>query len=128
MPDIVVTVPRDVWSEWLDEGDLPGDPWTYQNHHFNLSGHVPPVVPGDRVYVVAHGRLRGYAPLVRIMAGRYWGPGDYEPTGFALVRRGGAVACTIDRPICGFPGWRYRDWMREEEVPFPAWRNEGVTD
>jgi hypothetical protein len=35
----------------------------------------------------------------------------------AFVREGGAVACTIDAPITGFRGWRYRWWEYAEERP-----------
>jgi hypothetical protein len=37
-----------------------------------------------------------------------------------LQRRGGAV--TLDEPIRGFRGWRYRWWSLESERPFPGWR------
>jgi len=38
------------------------------------------------------------------------------------VRGGGAVAVTIDKPIVGFRGFRYRDWEYADERPFPGWR------
>jgi hypothetical protein len=113
MSDVVVTVPKGLWQEWIVEGDLPGDEDTGQEYAFYLGGPMPDIRPGERVYVIAHGKLRGYAPLTRIMR---------TAQGFALVRSGGAVACTIDRPITGFRGWRYRDWQREDETPFPNWR------
>lgn len=84
--------------------------------------------PGDRVYVVAHGALRGYAPLVRI---------QHTEEGFALVRAGGAVACTICQgpddgagspvPVKGFQGVRYRWWDRAVEGPFHEWQTWGLT-
>lgn len=115
MADVVVTVPRGRWAEWLEEGDLPGDEDLGELYDFYLWGAKPDIKPGERVYIVAHGRLRGYAPLVEI--GRGWERGQ-----FSLVRGGGAVACTIAEPIRGFRGWRYRFWDYADEVPFPEWR------
>lgn len=117
MPDVVVTVPMGVWSDWIAEGDLPGDQWSGATSYFNLAGVLPNIKPGERVYVVAHGRLRGYAPLVHIVA---------DGNRFALVRQSGAVAVTISDTIKGFRGWRYVWWARSEERPFPEWKTEGV--
>lgn len=115
MTDVVVTVPRGLWATWLDEGDLAGEPWSGNESGFYLGGrNEPRIVEGERVYIVAHDRLRGYAPLTQIAHGAY---------GWALVRRGGAVACTLDVPIRGFRGWRYRWWERTEEHPFPNWKD-----
>lgn len=114
MPDVVVTVPTRLWDEWLDEGDLPGEEWSGNEYHFYLGGAVPSIAPKERVYIVAHGKLRGYAPLCYV-----------EETGrnrYALVRHGGAVAVTITEPIQGFRGFRYRWWRRQDERPFPDWR------
>lgn len=111
--DVVVTVPKRLWDEWIAEGDLPGDEETGEQYAFSLWGDHPDIEPGERVYVVAHGKLRGYAPLTRIAPAR---------EGFALIRAGGAVACTIDEPIRGFRGWQYRWWDRADEKPFPDWR------
>jgi hypothetical protein len=113
MSDVVVTVPKRLWDEWIDEGDLPGDPASGDEYAFYLGGTRPNIRPGDRVYIVAHGKLRGYAPLTRI-----W----HNGTEFALIRSGGAVACTIAEPIRGFRGWRYRWWPYDDERPFPDWR------
>jgi hypothetical protein len=123
MADVVVTVPKRLWEDWLAEGDLPGDDATGETYAFSLWGSPPEIQPGERVYIVAHGKLRGYAPLVMITPG--WNHGE-----FALVRGGGAVACTIAEPIRGFRGWQYRFWKREDEVPFPNWREvtETVTE
>lgn len=117
MPDVVVTVPKELWLGWILEGDAAGasvasgEEWAY------YIGGAPPVVrPGDRVYVVAHGRLRGYAPLVRL-----------SRSPLALVRRAGAVPVTISgEPIVGFRGWRYRWWALDDERPFPDWRTTDV--
>ena len=113
MSDVVVTVPSRLWEAWLAEGDLPGEPWSGQESYFYLGGHWPNIASGERVYIVARGRLRGYAPLVRIEGA--------EVDGYYLVRHGGAVACTIPERIVGFRGFRYRWWKREDEKPFLNW-------
>ncbi|MDE2097993.1 MAG: hypothetical protein KGL39_12140 [Patescibacteria group bacterium] len=122
MADVVVTVPKGLWYEWLDEGDLAKSegpaPWNnVAEYHF----WIPPMVAvdvqaGNRVYVVAHGKLRGYAPLVRLER-----VCKLRPSRSCLVRRGDAVAVTIDEPIRGFQGFRYRWWERSAERPFPNW-------
>lgn len=133
MSDIVVTVPKGKWAEWLGEGDLAYDHemmpagWAGDCEYgftFGPGVPVPKIAAGERVYVVAHGRLRGYAPLVKITTApeRFGG----RPGGFALVRRGAAVACTIDGAVRGFQGWRYRWWEYPDEFPFPGWQTEGV--
>lgn len=124
MSDLVVTVPMNFWADWLAEGDLPGEPpgGAFDRYDFTCASSWrprPPIAPGERVYIVAHGRLRGYAPLVEVTAveGRW-----------SLVRAGGAVACTIPEPIKGFRGYLKRWWDRAAEVPFPDWKVEGVVD
>lgn len=114
MADVVVTVPKRLWTEWLDEGDLPGDEDTGETYAFSLWGSPPDIQPGERVYIVAHGKLRGYASLTELINEPSWGR-------FHLIRGGGAVACTIDEPIVGFRGWRYVWWDRCDERPFPDW-------
>jgi len=58
--DLVGTCPKDFWREWLAEGDMAGTPYTgeewgwYTNH--SLAAQIK---PGERFYVVAHGKLRG---------------------------------------------------------------------
>ena len=115
MTDVCVTVPKAKWIEWIEEGDLPGDEETGDEYAFYLGGLWPSIRPGERVYIVAHGKLRGYAPLTYIATA--------YSRGFALVRGGGAVACTIDEPITGFRGWKYVWWDRVDEKPFPDWRS-----
>jgi len=121
MPDVVVTVPKTFefaglrgLAAWAAEGDLPGDEWSGLDSHFYMGGEPPDIKPGERVYVVCEGKVRGYAPLVRV---ERYGRGR-----FALVRRGGAVAVTIPEPVRGFQGYRYRWWSIETETPFPDWR------
>ncbi len=108
MTDVVVTIPRFRWQEWIEEGDLPGESWSGLESFYNMRGpHYPKINPGARVYIVALGKLRGYAPLVRVE--------HYDRGRYALVRRGHAVAVTIDEPIRGFQGWRYRWWDESAE-------------
>lgn len=77
-----------------------------------LSGR-PRIAPGERVYVVHAGKLRGYAPLIKV---------EYDNDRTHLVRGGKAVAVTIDESIPDFRGFRYCWWDRESEQPFPEWR------
>ncbi len=119
MTDVVVTVPQAFGLDaWIAEGDAVGEPWSGQEWDFYLGGSAPDINRGERVYVVYNGMVRGYAPLVRIA---------YEAgtTGrrFSLVRHGDAVAVTIPEYVRGFRGWRYRWWQREQEYPFPLWRD-----
>ena len=114
MSDVVVTVPKSFGLDrWIAEGDAAGEPWTGEEWAFYLGGAVPRIEPGERVYVVFGGKLRGYSPLIRVVR---------RDHGCALVRGGGAVAVTIDMPIIGFRGFRYRSWDRTDERPFPGWR------
>lgn len=123
MSDVVVTVPQRLWSLWLAEGDRAGDPPTGDLYDFTLAGGRPDISPGERVYIVAHGRLRGYAPLFAIgepddiVAWR----GEPSLRAYSLIRSGGAVAVTIPEPIRGFRGFRYRWWSRSAETPFANW-------
>lgn len=116
MTDVVVTVPQSFGlDEWIAEGDPAGEEWSGQVWHFYLGGAPPrDVEPGDRVYVVYKGYVRGYAPLVRIER--------TTERNFAFVRHGGAVAVTINEYVRGFQGWRYVWWDRAAEIPFPSWR------
>lgn len=115
MVDLVGTCPKDFWEEWIVEGDAAGDPETgeewgwYTRHSYARFGE-----PGDRFYVVAHGLLRGYAPIVRVV--------DQWPAGYVICRKGGAVAVTLPTPIKGFRGIEKRWWDRSEEIPFPDWK------
>lgn len=142
--DVVVTVPKNFrccgkvgLAAWIAEGDAAGEKWSGEEWHFYLGGYPPKIKPGERVYVVYNGKLRGYAPLVRVEENM--GPQEHseaaknfgvptatlrpkQPRGYALVRHGGAVAVTIDEHIPGFRGFRYRWWSLEAERPFPEWR------
>ena len=115
--DVVVTVPKWHWKDWLAEGCLAGEPYPHLSSPqwvFRIPTLPKRIKRGERVYIVAHGRLRGYAPLVDTK----WGTGKE----YYLVRGGGAVALTIPESIKGFRGYRYRWWEREIEQPFPSWK------
>jgi hypothetical protein len=124
MADVVVTVPQGFTHEcapdlvgyaaWIAEGDAPGTPWSGREWAFPCGGWDPPTVePGERVYVVCQGRLRGYAPLIRLDYGQHQRTGKM---GYSLVRGGGAVAVTLRVHVVGFRGWRYRWWDATDEV------------
>ena len=121
MSDVVVTVPKGLWAEWIGEGDLPEAPDESMVSHFWLPAPLPHMERGDRVYIVAHGLLRGFSPLRGIERRCSLRPGVG-----CLMRAGGAVAVTIAEPIRGFRGWRYRWWERADEVPFPDWMTKGA--
>lgn len=126
MVDVVVTVPQRLWSEWLDEGCLPNGDGTdsdseYMAFHFWLQRPLPDIKPNERVYIVAHGRLRGYAPLVRQEQ-----MCKLNPRVGCLLRSGGAVACTIDQEIQGFQGVRTRWWRYDDERAYPEWQTDNV--
>lgn len=114
MPDIIVTVPKSFGLDtWIAEGDAAGEEWSGEEWHFHLGGNRPNILPGERVYIVYNGKVRGYAPLVRI---------DGYGHSYALVRHGGAQAVTIPEFVRGFQGFRYRWWDTAIEVPFPEWQ------
>lgn len=120
MTDLVGTCPKGFWREWIAEGDAAGDPetgqeWSWYTQH----SLIRQIRPGDRFYVVAHGRLRGWAPVVRVQL-------SPDGRGGEIVRSGNAVACTIADEIHGFRGLRVRWWDLQAEMPFPDWRTAGV--
>ena len=119
MTDIVVTVPKWFWFDWIAEGDAVGQKPSGEEWGFTCGWQRPPAVPGDRCYIVAHDRLRGYAPITRIAK-------DEDQRGYAIGRMGGAVAVTIPERIVGFRGWRVRWWPQESETPYPNWQHDNV--
>lgn len=119
MSDLVVTVPKTLWADWIDEGDAVGEPETGEEWGFFLGGPRPPITAGERLYVVAWGLLRGYAPVTRV---------ERTDRGWAICRRAGAVAVTIEEPIPGFRGWQKVWWPREAERPFPDWMTAGLPE
>ncbi|HEV2365199.1 MAG TPA: hypothetical protein VGS12_13490 [Caulobacteraceae bacterium] len=126
MVDLVVTCPKGFWADWIAEGDAAGGPESGEEWAWYGSGLIPPIGwPGDRLYVVAHDRLRGYAPVTRLELGPLKPrnrPNGRDGRSWMICRRGGAVAVTLSEPVRGFQGWRHRWWPREAELPFPDWR------
>jgi hypothetical protein len=117
--DVCVTLPISFGLEaWIAEGDPAGIPWSGEEWHFYLWGTPPHIAPGERVYIVFRGALRGYAPLVRI--------DRFEGQRYGLVRHGGAVAVSIPEYIPGFRGFRYRWWEYDQERPFPEWQDRSA--
>lgn len=114
MPDLVVTVPKWFWPEWIAEGDAVGEPLTGEEWGFFLGGSKPDIEAGNRLYIVAHGMLRGYAPVTRLCR--------TEDERWCICRRGGAVAVTVPFNIPGFRGWRRRWWGYSTEMPFADWK------
>jgi hypothetical protein len=117
MVDLVGICPKTFWEEWIAEGDAAdGGPWTGEEWSwYTRSRTAKKITPGDRFYVVAHGKLRGYAPVVRVE----W---IQDIASFAIIRHGGGVSVTIDQMVPGFRGLRHRWWDRKIEEPFPHWR------
>jgi hypothetical protein len=128
--DVVVTLSERQWESWVVEGRLPREESSSQESYFWFGDNLPRYAPirylpirvpiGDvfpdadvRVYFVAHGKLRAYAPLYCI---------DEDNHRYAFVCRGEAVPVTIDQEIRGFGEWCYRWWKRADEKPFPEWR------
>ena len=123
MPDVCVTVPKGMWTDWIVEGDAAGDPPTGEEWGFYTVGKKPDIQIGERVYIVAHGKLRGYAPLTKLLFTPFRGNESPRALGrVAFGRMGGAVAVTVPAPIRGFRGWMPRWWDRRIETPFPDWR------
>jgi hypothetical protein len=117
MSDVVVTVPKSFGlKNWIDEGDPAGEPWSGQYWAFYLPS-IPKIEPGERVYIVYDGMLRGYSPLIQLKRKRL-----QRRAACALIRGGDAVAVTIPEKIMGFRGFRYRWWRIETEKPFPDWK------
>ena len=111
-------MPQDIWDEWLEEGDCAGDPDTGTGYSWlTRSGLATYIKPGDRFYIVAHGKLRGYAIVDRVERNFYDDIFYWE-----IIRGGGAVACTIASPIRGFQGLRKRWWPKYVETPFKDWK------
>lgn len=130
MGDIVVTVPKNFThpdapgkrglAAWIAEGDPAGSEWSGQEWGFTTYGNISNAFAGDRCYVVCEGKLRGYAPIVRVLYDKSRFRNGSAP--LQIIRGGGAVAVTIDETIQGFRGVRRRWWRREDERPFPDWK------
>ncbi len=132
MSDLVVTCPKTFWHLWIAEGDPAGTPWSGVEWGWYLGGRRPDIAPGDRLYVVAWGKVRGFAPVTGLQAfdfdGQRWVDAHQarRVEQWCICRRGDAVAVTIPEHIPGFRGWRRRWWPREHECPFPDWQTFGV--
>ena len=106
---------------------MPGDD-SDKFFGFSTSWPRPKIDPGDRVYILCEGFIRGYAPLVEMRTSSHRG-GWCK---IEFIRAGGAVAVTIrgpdglPLPVVGFRGWRYRFWELENEMPFPGWQTYGT--
>lgn len=120
MTDLVVTIPRQRWPQWLAEGDCAGDDrqskWEW-GFALGRGGVQPPIEPGERLYILAHGHIRGYAHVTRVA---------FVKGAWAIYRRQDSHAVTIAGTLSGFPGWRRRWWERKDEIAFPDWKTEGV--
>ena len=117
--DLVGTCPMGFWREWIAEGDPAGVPWSGEEWGWYTRHRLAAEInPGERFYVVAWGRLRGWAPVTRVIrdAGGGW----------IICREGNAVACTLDKSVPGFRGLEKRWWQREDERPFPDWQDAGI--
>lgn len=113
--DLVGVCPKNFFADWIAEGDAAGDPPTGQEWGwYTRSRLAPSIQPGDRFYVVAHGKLRGYAPVTRVL--------EQPEGGWIICRKADAVAVTLDTPLPGFRGLRRRWWERDREKCFPDWR------
>lgn len=125
MPDLVVTVPKWFWPEWISEGDAAGEPYTGETWGFFMGGIKPDIGPGDRLYIVAHNRVRGYAPVIKLAT-----PAETNANGqgyrWGILRQGDGVAITIPGEVKGFQGWRRRWWDRSIEIEFADWKTAGV--
>lgn len=120
MADLVGTCPLDFWQEWIAEGDAAGDPYSGEEWGWFTSHRDAALIrPGDRFYVASHGRIRGYAPVTRVVK---------RERGYVICRRGDAVAVTIDETVPGFRGLLARWWEYSAERPFPDWKTAGVMD
>lgn len=129
--NLVVSVSKTFWREWIAEGDAAGDSPTGTEWGYFMGGRKPNIQAGDRLYIVAHGMLRGYAPVTRLTTstGQLVGSDTILPPfeKWCICREGNAVAVTVHQKIKGFQGWRYVWWKTEDEIPFPNWKDEGVS-
>ncbi len=105
-----------MWGSWIDEGDAVGTLETGEEWGFRVGRRKPRIYPGHKLYIVAFGKLRGYAPVLRVA----WN--EYEKS-WMICRRGNAVAVTIPHKITGFRGFRNRWWDEKSEIDFPDWKN-----
>lgn len=119
MTDIVITIPRETWGDWLAHhgpGLQRGKLRTF--HIYDHARGRPPSSAGDMLYVAAHGRLRCVFLIEQV-----------HP-----LRGGWFIWATMTRSVTlkdhvpGFKGWRRRWWDVAAEEDFDAWRTEGVSE
>lgn len=114
--DVVACVPRHVWPHWLEEGGTPEAPDPSTVYGFGVPSAPKLLRAGDRLYIACAGRIRGYAPVL-------WIQSRIDSRAVDLIRDGkSAVAVTIAERVPPFRGFRYRWWTRDQERPFPEWR------
>ena len=115
MTDIVISVAREKWADWLrvhGAQDRPG-----HRRNFYIQGAHPPSSAGDRLYVASHGRIRCV----------------FQIDGIQPLRGQWFIWATFLQPVAvdgfvqGFPGWKRRWWERDAERAFSAWRTEAVS-
>ena len=107
----LMVIKKECWGGDPAGTDWSGEEWGWWTQH-HLAAKA---VPGARFYIVAWGKLRGWAPITRLHR-------DITGRPVCICREGNAIACTIAEPIPGFQGLRERWWQRETEMPFPDWR------
>ena len=112
MTDIVVTVSRRHWQSWLQGGCEPG-----RLRSFHVFGDKPPCCFGDRLYVLAHNRIR-----CRLIVD------DVQPLrgGWMMFARFEQGMTVRGATIRGFKGWQRRWWRDADEIDFPEWRTAGL--
>lgn len=109
MADVVVSCPKAAWQTWSEQA---ASGLVVFDLGYRLPGKWN---PGDRVYVVAHGRVRCWMELGKV---------GHDPiTGqLQLVLIGQPLPVTTSEEIRGFQGARMRWWPRDQERDFPGWR------
>ena len=87
--DLVGTCPKGEFLAWIAEGDAVGEPYTGEEWGWYTSHSLAATIkPGDRFYVVAHGKLRGWAPVTRVEDHSHKGGGHVKPPPHILRGRG----------------------------------------
>lgn len=122
MADIIVTTPKGEMQNAADEAadvlEAGG------GRYFRTFRHSPPnICPGDRVFYVEDGFVRGFASVVETVAGgrrrcdttgREWGEG------FHVIMDARSWKWIAPIPMVGFRGWRY--WGRPVPATIGDWR------
>ncbi len=83
-------------------------------------GPRPAIGPGDRVYLVAWGRVRGYVRMAKL---------SNTLDGWVLGCSSAVVPTTIPAVgIATFRGAKAPWWKRPDEQPFPGWASDGIPE